>query len=103
MGPWWFEFVDVVRDDIADAGRERVEDPKPFCWIPAEYDVAWNFGGAILEPGGAGARRGNSPARSANVFLFSVLGGGGNMLVGRALLTEAESSESFLGDAVLLG
>jgi hypothetical protein len=84
-------------------GRPYVDAEKSLGLAALDIEVPLRVLLEYLEPGAFGAGRETSPARSANVFLFRVPGGGGSMLAGLALLAEAESSVSLSGEGMRLG
>ena len=88
---------DVCRDDSEDDREESRETPV--------MDVAlkWALIGRELGGAGAGLPLG-SPARSAKVFrLWVFVFCGGGIAVVRALVAEADISDSLPGDRILLG
>ena len=89
--------------EATDEGRdEETEDVEYGSRDTPAIDVALTWALTCLELGGAGAGLALSPARSTRVLRFSLFGGGG-ICVERALVSEADISESLLGDIILLG
>lgn len=82
--------------------EEEIEDENDVSRETPAIDVARTYAVTGLELGGAGAALEVSPARSARVLRFKVFPGG-SIAEERALVAEADISNSFPGVGIWLG
>jgi hypothetical protein len=92
-----YELFEMLRVDAEDDWRDdRTEDAEDVSRRVPVRAVARTYAFAGLKLGGTGASLACSPARSARVLRFNVLPGG-CIAVERALVADADISNSFPG------